>query len=240
MESVKTRGIITKCRDFGESNCMMTVLADGLGVISVSAYGVRSKKSKTRVRLFSCCDFVLGKKSGDIFRMEQMDLVDSFYPICEDIEKLSLANYLADIARDAFETSDGNILSLLLNTIYVISYKEVSLSLVKAVFELKIAQLMGYEPIIDSCIKCGSTESVSAFDISGGVKCKTCQTGQDLLLKGGTYAAIRHILYGEDAKLFSFSVSDEVKSELSKICEKYILDKCEKNYKSLEYLKNIM
>ena len=35
MESVKTRGIITKCRDFGESNCMMTVLADGLGVISV-------------------------------------------------------------------------------------------------------------------------------------------------------------------------------------------------------------
>lgn len=219
---------------------MMTVLADGLGVISVSAYGVRSKKSKTRVRLFSCCDFVLGKKSGDIFRMEQMDLVDSFYPICEDIEKLSLANYLSDLTRDAFETSDGNILSLLLNTMYVISYKEVSLSLVKAVFELKIAQLMGYEPIMDSCVKCGAKEGISAFDISGGVKCKVCQSGYDLPMQGGTYAAVRHILFGEDAKLFSFSVTEPILKELSKIAEKYILEKCERNYKSLDYLKKMM
>lgn len=240
MESVKTRGIITKCRDFGESNCMMTVLADGLGVISVSAYGVRSKKSKTRVRLFSCSDFVLGKKSGDVYRMEQMDLVDGFYPICEDITKLSLANYLSDLAQDAFDMADGNILSLLLNTIYVISYKEVDQNLIKGIFELKLAQYMGYEPNMGSCIKCGSVENLSAFDISGGVKCKSCQTGYDIPMQGGTYAAIQHILYGAESKIFSFSVSDGVKKELSKIAEEYILDKCDRKYKSLEYYKNII
>ena len=219
---------------------MMTVLADGLGVISVSAYGVRSKKSKTRVRPFSCCDFVLGKKTGDIYRMEQMDMVDSFYPVCEDITKLSLANYLSDLTCDAFETSDGNILSLLLNTIYVISYKETDLELVKAVFELKLSQLMGYEPNIESCTKCGSRDGISAFDINGGVKCASCRSGYDLPMQGGTYAAIRHILFGEDAKLFSFSVTEPILKELSKIAEKYILEKCERNYKSLDYLKKMM
>ena len=219
---------------------MMTVLADGLGVISVSAYGVKSKKSKTRVRVFSCCDFILSKKNGDIYRMEQVELVDSFYPVCEDITKLSLANYLADIAHDAFETADSNILSLLLNTLYVISYKEIDLNLVKAVFELKLSQYMGYEPQIDACIRCGSTENISAFDIFGGIKCKLCQSRSDMPMTGGTYAAIRHILFGESSKLFSFSVTEPVLKELSKIAEKYILEKCERNYKSLEYLKKIM
>lgn len=219
---------------------MMTVLADGLGVISVSGYGVKSKKSKTRVRVLSCCNFVLSKKNGDIYRMEQMELVDGFYPVCEDIEKLSLANYLSDLTRDAFETADPNVLSLLLNTMYVISYKELDLNLVKAVFEIKLAQYMGYEPQMDACIKCGKQESFAAFDILGGMKCRLCTGGSDIQITGGTYAAIKHILFGDTAKIFSFSASSEVLKQLSKIAEKYILEKCERSYKSLEYLKKLI
>ncbi len=218
---------------------MMTVLADSLGVITVSAYGVRSRKSKTRVRLFSCADFVLSKK-GDIYRMEQMDLVDAFFPICEDITKLSLANYLADLAKDAFETADSDVLKLLLNTMYVISYKETDISLVKAVYELKIAQYMGYEPHIDSCVACQNTQDIVAFDIEMGVKCKNCATITDYPIMRGVYEALKYILQTEDTKIFSFEVSDEVKKELCKLAEKYVATKTERNYKSLDYLKKIM
>lgn len=219
---------------------MMTVLADGLGVISVAAYGVRSRKSKTRVRLFSCCDFVLGKKNGDVYRMEQMDLVDAFFPVCEDVTKLSLASYLCDIARDAYQTCDSSVLSLLLNTIYIISYKDPDLNLIKAVFEIKLSQYMGYEPQTDVCVKCGSTEDFYAFDIEAGVKCRNCVMGNDLKMSKGTHLAILHILKKEETNIFSFEVSDEVKKELSSIAEKYIMGKGERNYKSLEYLKKIM
>lgn len=218
---------------------MMTVLADGLGVISVSCYGVRSRKSKTRVRLFSCADFVLSKK-GDIYRMEQMDLVDAFFPICEDITKLSLANYMSDLARDAFETADRDVLKLLLNTMYVISYKDTDLDLAKAVYEMKIAQYMGYEPHITSCVDCGNIEGIAAFDMESGVKCKACQKPGDYPIMRGVYEAMQYILQTEDTKIFSFSVSDEVKKELCKIAEKYIAIKTERNYKSLDYLKKIM
>lgn len=218
---------------------MMTVLADGVGVISVSAYGVRSRKSKTRVRLFSCADFVLNKK-GDIYRMEQMDLVDAFFPICEDITKLSLANYLGDLAKDAFGTADQDVLKLLLNTMYVISYKDIDLNLAKAVYEIKIAQYMGYEPHIASCVTCGNIEDIVAFDMESGVRCKNCRKASDYLIPQGVYEALKYILQKEDSKIFSFSVSDEVKKELCKIAEKYITDKTERNYKSLDYLKKIM
>lgn len=218
---------------------MMTVLADGLGVISVSCYGVRSRKSKTRIRLFSCADFVLSKK-GDIYRMEQMDLVDAFFPICEDITKLSLANYLSDLAKDAFSTADSDVLKLLLNTMYVISYKDTDLDLAKAVFELKISQIMGYEPQVTSCVTCGNTDSIDAFDMESGVKCSACKTAGDYPIMRGVHEALKFILQKEDAKIFSFSVSDEVKKELCKLAEKYIAQKTERNYKSLDYLKKIM
>lgn len=217
---------------------MMTVLADGLGVISVSAYGVRSKKSKTRVRLFSCCDFVLNKKNGDVYRMEQMDLVDGFYPVCEDVTKLSLASYFCDLAKDAFETSDSNVLSLLLNSIYFLSYKESDIALIKAAFEIKLSQYMGYEPQVEVCDTCGKRENIIAFDFDGGVKCKNCATGKDFTLSKGTHGALEHIL--KNTNIFSFSVSDAVKKELSDLAERYIIEKTERRYKSLEYLKNIM
>lgn len=218
---------------------MMTILADSLGVISVSAYGVRSRKSKTRIRLFSCADFVLSKK-GDIYRMEQMDLVDAFFPICEDIAKLSLANYMSDLAKDAFAAADRDILKLLLNTMYVISYRETDLSTAKAVYELKIAQYMGYEPHIASCVSCGNLQDFVAFDMESGVKCKNCKTIADYPMVRGVYEALKYILQTEDTKIFSFEVSDEVKKELCKIAEKYIVSKTERNYKSLDYIKKIM
>ncbi len=218
---------------------MMTVLADGLGVISVSCYGVRSRKSKTRIRLFSCADFVLSKK-GDIYRMEQMDLVDAFFPICEDITKLSLANYLSDLAKDAFSTADQDVLKLLLNTMYVISYKDTDLNLAKAVYEIKIAQYMGYEPQVTSCVICGRLDNIEAFDMESGVKCSSCKKATDYPIMRGVYEALKFILQKEDAKIFSFEVSDEVKKELCKLAEKYIASKTERNYKSLDYLKKIM
>ena len=170
--------------------------------------------------------------------MEQMDLIDSFYPVCEDVAKLSLASYLCDLAKDAYETSDKGVLSLLLNTLYVISYKDVNISLIKAVFEIKLSQYMGYEPHMDSCIKCENDDKIVAFSLDGGVKCTSCVIGSDLKMSKGTYEAILHIL--NNTNIFSFSVSDEVKKELSHIAEGYILEKCERDYKSLDYLKKMM
>lgn len=242
METCKTRGIIARRADYGESNAILTILTDRLGVVSACAYGVRSKKSKMKAAAqYLCCgDFVLSRKHGDIYRVESVEIVDGFYPVCEDIVKLSLANYLCEITREAYAEGDSRILSLLLNTLYVLAYRNTDPVLAKAVFELKLAQYSGYEPCMGSCSGCGDTGSLAAFDFSAGMKCSSCRTAADMDMTADLYRAVKYILGAEDSKIFSFNISEEVKKKLALLAEGYFLNKSERSYKSLDYFKKMI
>lgn len=221
---------------------MITILTEELGTVSAVAYGVRSKKGKLAAATQMLCygEFVLSKKSGDIYRIDAAEIVDAFFPIAEDLQKLALANYLVDLAIDAYSDSDSHVLSLLLNTLYAISYKDVDVTLAKAVFELKLMQYAGYEPNIKSCIVCGKEENLSGFSFSGGVVCSKCKNNACLDISLDLYRAMCYILTCEEKKIFSFTLTNEIKSKLSSLCEKYLLSKSERGYKSLEYFKKII
>lgn len=219
---------------------MLTILSKEMGVISACAYGVRSGKSKLKAATQLLCfgDFVLSKKGGEIWRVDSVEIVESFYPICEDFEKLALSGYLLELCRDAMADGDSSVLSLLLNTLYVIAYKDADQELTKAVFELKLMQLSGYEPQMNECIACGSQEALN-FLLDTGTMCEECKTGDSIRLLTGTLYAMRYILTSDEKKIFSFEVKDDVKEQLIKVCEKYLLLKTERDYKSLKYYKKI-
>ena len=240
MEVITTRGIVARRADYGESNAMLTVISRELGVISVCAYGVRSGKSKMTAASQVLClgDFVLTKKNSDFYRAESVEIVESFYPICEDFEKLALSGYFLELARDVCSAVDGSVLSLLLNSLYVLAYKDIDMELARAVFEFKLAQLSGYEPQLEACMNCGNDAGMY-FDFQGGLVCPACKNGNCAVLLPGTLSAMRYILASDEKKLFSFQVSEEVKAQLASVCEKYLADKMEKSYKSLEYYKKI-
>lgn len=218
---------------------MLTILSGDMGVISACAYGVRSSKSKLKAATQILCygDFVLSKKGGEIWRVDSVEILESFYPICEDFEKLALAGYLLELCRDAMADSDQNVLALLLNTLYVVAYKAADPDFVKAVFELKLMQYSGYEPQMDRCMVCGNHDA-EHFAFDSGVVCADCKTASVKLLSG-TICAMRYVLGADTKKLFSFEVSENVKKQLEGVCEKYLLLQTEKNYKSLEYYKKI-
>lgn len=240
MDSVKTRGIIARRADYGESNAMLTVYTHELGAISVCAYGVRSSKSKLKVatQVFCYADFVLSKKGGDIWRIDSAEIVESFYPICEDFEKLALGGYLMELTGEAMSERDEAVLLLLLNTLYLLAYKKLDADIAKSVFELRLAKLIGYEPCISGCTSCGS-DTCEWFNFESGLVCDACRGAEAKKLKKGTIQAMGYILSADMKKLFSFEVSDEVKRELFAVCEKYLLIKTERNYKSLDYYKKI-
>lgn len=242
MENCKTRGIITRRADYGESNCMLTILAEGMGVISACAYGVRSKRSKLKAATQVLCfgEFVLSKKQGDIYRVESIEILDSFYPVCEDITKLALANYLCELTKEVYAEGDSSVLSLLLNTLYVLAYRDVDIGLAKAVFELKLSKYSGYEPCMTMCINCGKSDSLSAFSFDGGMKCTSCKNAADMNINSDILMAAKYILDAEDKKIFSFSVSESVKNGLAILAESYILNKSERTYKSLDYYKKLI
>ncbi len=220
---------------------MLTIMTENMGIVSACAYGVRSNRSKMRAGTQFLCfgEFVLSKKGGEVYRVDSVEIEDAFFPVCEDIVKLALANYICTLAVEMYGGGDRNILRLLLNTLYALAYRDTKTELAKAVFEIKLAQYAGYEPCMDSCIVCGKSEKLCAFDTSGGMKCASCRTPSDVTISGGVYNTICYILAAEEKKIFSFAVTDEICAEVADIAEKYIIEKSERTYKALDYLKRI-
>lgn len=242
MDCIKTKAIVARRANYAESNCMLTLFAEGIGTVSASVYGVNSKKSRMRTAAQPLCfaEFVLTKKNGEIYRAESAEVIETFYPISEDLGKLALANYFLDIVGDVFSGEDSEILPLLLNTLYALCYKNVEDSVAKAVFELKIMQYSGYEPSLDTCIKCGKKDGISAFSFSGGAVCMSCKTPAMLGLLPEVKMAMEYILKSDTKRLFSFEMSKSAQKTLAVICEGYILSKSDKHYKSLEYYKKLI
>lgn len=242
MDCIKTRAIVARRANYAESNCMLTLFAEGLGTVSACVYGVNGKKSRMKPAAQPLCfaEFVLVKTRGDIYRAESAEIIETFYPISENLQKLALANYFLDITGDVFSAEDGAPLTLLLNTLYALCYRNIDLSVAKAVFELKIMQYSGYEPNLENCIKCGEKDGISAFSVSGGAVCSSCKTHAMPVLSKDVKNAMEYILKSDTKRLFLFEIPRSAKEDLSQICEGYILSKSDKRYKSLEYYKKIM
>lgn len=218
METIKTKGLIIRASDFGEANRMVKIFTTDLGIISAGVYGAYSKKKGMGAssRIFSWCDVILSKNSERL-RVEETNIIEGFFPLGEDIVRLSTAVYFADLAQGALGeyNPDENVLRLLLNTLYAMCYNELDTSVAKFVFEMRLACETGYMPNL--CDKY-FTEKISK---------KAC----DIL---------QYIISANDKRIFAFEIDDNSKTELAKICEDYILSQLGMNFKSLEYLKKIV
>ena len=80
------------------------------------------------------------------------------------------------------------------------------------------------------------------FDLSdGSLSCEACK-------ENGTFCAIdktmlstmRHIVYSEFKKLYSFTVPDESANHLSRLTEKYITMQTDYKFQTLEFYRGLL
>ncbi len=246
MDSIKTRGLIIRSTDYGEANRIVSIFTEALGVVSANVYGAKSLKKGLGAAsgLFVLADVVLTESRGR-YRIDELKVREGFFPLCEDITKLSLAAYFADLAHTAVGdlNPDDGVLRLLLNSIYAICYNGTDLELSRMVFEFRLAAVGGYLPECEKCSACG-TDSFSDgiyFDIaSGGILCNACKRPQSVKINEFARQALHYILHAEDKRIFAFSVSYEVLKILGEISESYISEHLERKFKTLEYYKKIL
>jgi len=168
-----------------------------------------------------------------------------FLPLRNDIEKLSLASYFAQICEVLSQEDAPNpeLLSLCLNALYALAEWNRPQLLIKAAFELRAACLAGYMPLLDGCSICGNPEP-ERFHVSGGIlQCAGClqseDTGLRLPLHSGTLAAMRYIAECSLKRLFSFQLGDQRLKELNDISETYLLTQLERGFFTLDFYKSL-
>lgn len=243
MSGISARGIIIRQNDYGEGHRMLSIFTEDLGIIKASKFGAKSTKNRDSASSQFLCygDFNLYSSNKDIYTINSITAKDCFFPVCEDIKKLSLCNYLADITYTilGMNNPDKRIMSVFLNCVYALSYKNEPCIKVKTVYELKLMSLGGYMPNLNSCF-C-SNNTVYGFDINrGSVVCNNCKSQNTLALTKNTYNALLYIVNCEDKKILSFNGNDKLYEALDEISENYVKTHLDKEFKSLDYYKSML
>lgn len=246
MGLIKTKGIVIAVANSSDNDKVLTVLTNDLGKISVFCKGAKKNKSAllnvSEYLAFS--DIILYKSPNDNYSLNSADVIELFYNLRMDIEKLNYATVMTRIIYDVVQENQYSeeILQLLLNSLYVLSNTDKNCDLVLAIFEIRMLALLGYTPRVNACVNCNTqlTEDMQEFFFSikdDGVKCVTCSKLDKGVIKLNktSFMALIYILTSEPKKLFSFEVPEESINELKLLAQIYLMEKLEKEYKVIKY-----
>lgn len=225
MGTVKLRGIVIGERIRGESNKQIVLLAKGMGRVLLSARGARNAKSKLLAasQLFCYADFVAYEGRG-FYSVTQAELLNSFYGLRTDMEKLAEAVYLAELTDRACPegTEQDEILALLYYGLTVMEKGILPPQMVSRIFELKLMQVSGFFAP-PACAACGREEGRMFFDgQSGAFFCEEHHASGSVLLQDAVRRAIAFVLGHGARQVFGFTLSPDALRQLETLLGEYM------------------
>lgn len=243
-----TQALVLREVQYKESDKILTVLTREAGKVTVKARGCRRKGSRTAAacQLLAYSEMTLFEYR-DHYTLNEAEPLELFWGVRSDVEKLALGSYFAEVLENlAGEgVADPALLSLILNSLYALDKLNKPLGLVKSAFELKLMALSGYEPLLDACAACGlpDPEKPRLDLVQGVLHCAACKDevgeGASLALEGSTLAAMRHIVYGDPKRLFSFQLDPKGLDCLSRVCERFLLTQLDRGFNTLDFYKQL-
>ena len=189
-----------KTSDFSESSRVLTCFSGELGLLRVSAKGVKRKGSKnlpvSQPFAFSRMELYRGK--GDFYTLVSGEVIENFYGLASNYEAYTAAGricgYVLDVARE--ELPDNETLRLLLNSLFTLAYGKQRPGVVESVFVIRLFYDMGFlPPGPELCAK-------------KGIRCSEALN-----------AALTHITEADLKQIFGFEISEDCAAELAKIAD---------------------
>jgi DNA repair protein RecO (recombination protein O) len=244
-----TDGLVIKENNVGESDRVIVILTRDKGLISAFVTGARKPKSKNAAStaLLAYSSFTI-TKTKDTYRITEAESREVFFGIRQDIERLSLSQYICELCQVLvpYEVESENLLRLALNTLHFLAQNKKDIYTLKAIIELRMMTIAGFMPDLLGCKMCGSDQNFPLFmDVLGGeIVCGNCKTtgdisGSFLELDKTTFAAMRHLVYSDLERLFSFSLPIEHAKYLSFVTERYLLAQTEHRFKTLDFFHSL-
>ena len=242
-----TRALVLREVKYKEADKILTVLTEDEGKLTVSAKGVmrRSSKIAAGCQLLTFSEMTLFENRGKWY-INEAEPVEQFLGLRDDIALLSLGAYFAELMEAVSDEDSPNpaVLRLGLNSLYALSGGLYAQEHIKAVFELRLLCLSGYEPSLDCCPECGKEDiEAPVFNTLGGTvicgKCQSAAKGENFRLCDASLSAMRYIAGTENKKIFSFTLDEKAEKRLYAVCEAYICAQLEKRFSALDYWKSV-
>lgn len=242
---ITTDGLVIWEVKTGEADRVLTLLTPG---------GVRTAYAKNSLRprnKLTSPTAMLSYANFELFTGKNMYTVDDasslrrFVRLSGDVCGYALAAYFCELLKLLAPVEDdaGDFLSLALNSLYLLDAGEKPRALVKAVFELRAMAFAGYMPDLVQCAGCGAYDSERVyFDLEDGTfLCADCaqKLSRACNCRRGVLFALRHILYSDKQRAWSFSLGARALDELSQLAEAYVVAHIEKQPATLDFYNTI-
>ena len=242
------RGVVLRETVTRETDKILTLLTEEHGKTPVIARGARRKNSPlaASAQPLAYSEWTIYQR-GNWYYAKDGNTIELFPGLRNDLETLSLAFYFAELAEAAAveEIPAAPLLRHLLNGLYALSTLRYPLPLVKAAFELKFLCVAGFAPLADACAYCGTLEpSEPMLDtVQGVIHCHDCgpaSGGTSVPLCPDSLSALRHVVYGDEKRLYSFRLAPDALRRLSDASERFLFAQMERRFRTLEFYKSIV
>lgn len=219
----KVEGFILSEVSYGETSKVINLFTREYGIIGVMCKGVKSMKSRLRALTmrFTYGFFYIYKKDGKLSLLKDVDVIDPFLRIHQDIVLISYLNYLSELTGQVYkESNSADIFPLFVETIKKLECGLDPLVLTN-ILEIKYLDYLGVALNLDSCNRCGSTNLILTIDADiGGYLCQKCVTNEPIVLLK-TVKMLRMYYYVDVKSITELKISEQVKQEINTFLTKY-------------------
>ena len=237
----KIQGIVVSEVDYKESSKIINVLTPDYGIIGFIARGTKKVKSNLSgvSSKLTYGYFHVNYKENGLSSLIEVDIIDGFNNIKKDINLISYAIYLLELADKVYRhDNDKAIYGMLIASLMKMN-EGYDYQVITDIFELKMLDFLGIRPVVDECVNCGNkTDIVTVSSYRGGYLCKNC-FHDEVIVNIKTIKLLRMFYYVDISKITKLDVSDNIKKELSQFIYDYYDRYSGINLKSREFLKNL-
>ncbi len=240
-----TEALVIKEMNVGENDRLVTLFSKEHGIIKAFASGAKGIKSKkgAATSLLTYGNFAIKNKNGSL-RIYEATPITMFFGAGDDIVVLTLAQYFCELGLNfAVNGANNNeFLRLILNSLHFLTVEKRNPSLIKAITELRTASIAGYTPNLIACDNCGKFEDdVMFFNAQEGViTCGECpREGNVIPIDRTMLSAMRHIVYSEFKKIYSFEIPDDRAKLLSDLTSEYLTTQTDYRFKTLDFYNSL-
>jgi DNA repair protein RecO (recombination protein O) len=243
----KTPAIVLRQRRLGDVDKILTLYTANHGKIDAVAKGVRRVTSRLagQVEPLMHASFMFAHgRNLDV--VTQVQTIESFPPLRDDLGRLSHALYAAELLDRATEERAENfaLYRLLLDTLRRLA-KGDELDLVLRFFEVALLDELGYRPHLDGCVSCGravqAEESNAWAPGAGGLLCPDCRKGEEGLraVSSNALRVMRLLQQGGYGEIERLQISADLGAEIERHLRDAIHHAFERDVRSAKFLEAV-
>jgi len=261
MAEHSTDALILRSTPRGDNDRLLTLLSADRGRFYVIVKGVHStRREAAATEPYTLINLETYEKGG-VKWLKTATAIEPFPGIRYDMQKLFLAAYLADVAAELSDEGEpaGDILSLTLNALWLLSFTKTDHALIKAAFEMRAAADAGFCPELSGCATCGCDirDGMYLDVMNGALVCHDClnraaaltaipeftELGERTVLvplTAGAAAALCYVTTAPQKRIYAFRLDgEETREAFSRAAEAYLLHHLERGFQTLENYKKM-